>query len=256
MCVRACGRSRNRCFCSCRRSRYPLGHVGTCRGKCPHFHRLPCSVVRGYSVQGEESHPIMFPQPQREFDQNCVMHPAERKQNLQRLQRELKHLKEEPVPGVHATVRMRRLRCMAIGRDSFPCSSCRPVRIAAVVERSACACSTFLTADIAVVVRLLLLRLTCSSLILLVRGGCTGLRFSSAAVELPLMTKNYQLCCVCACRTNAAQTHVSSTTCCGRGSGSLPLVLTSRTALLARYSSVNCSLTQFMCVAAVASQHA
>mmetsp|Transcript_6302 Transcript_6302/g.9397 ORF Transcript_6302/g.9397 Transcript_6302/m.9397 type:complete len:221 (+) Transcript_6302:2-664(+) len=31
------------------------------------------------------------------------MHPAERKQNLQRLQRELKHLKEEPVPGVHAT---------------------------------------------------------------------------------------------------------------------------------------------------------
>ena len=34
------------------------------------------------------------------------MHPAERKQNLQRLQRELKHLKEEPVPGVHATVRI------------------------------------------------------------------------------------------------------------------------------------------------------
>jgi hypothetical protein len=32
------------------------------------------------------------------------MHPAERKQNLQRLQRELKHLKEEPVPGVHAAV--------------------------------------------------------------------------------------------------------------------------------------------------------
>ena len=30
------------------------------------------------------------------------MHPAERKQNLQRLQRELKHLREEPVPGVHA----------------------------------------------------------------------------------------------------------------------------------------------------------
>ena len=32
------------------------------------------------------------------------MHPAERKQNLQRLQRELKHLREEPVPGVHAAV--------------------------------------------------------------------------------------------------------------------------------------------------------
>jgi hypothetical protein len=32
------------------------------------------------------------------------MHPAERKQNMQRLQRELKHLKEEPVPGVHAMV--------------------------------------------------------------------------------------------------------------------------------------------------------
>mmetsp|Transcript_10895 Transcript_10895/g.36767 ORF Transcript_10895/g.36767 Transcript_10895/m.36767 type:complete len:225 (-) Transcript_10895:58-732(-) len=31
------------------------------------------------------------------------MHPAERKQNLQRLQRELKKLKEEPVAGVHAT---------------------------------------------------------------------------------------------------------------------------------------------------------
>ena len=30
------------------------------------------------------------------------MHPAQRKQNLQRLQRELKHLREEPVPGVHA----------------------------------------------------------------------------------------------------------------------------------------------------------
>lgn len=33
------------------------------------------------------------------------MHPAERKQNMQRLQRELKLLKEEPVPGVHAMVR-------------------------------------------------------------------------------------------------------------------------------------------------------
>mmetsp|Transcript_10697 Transcript_10697/g.21405 ORF Transcript_10697/g.21405 Transcript_10697/m.21405 type:complete len:224 (+) Transcript_10697:286-957(+) len=30
------------------------------------------------------------------------MHQAERKQNLQRLQRELKALKEDPVPGVHA----------------------------------------------------------------------------------------------------------------------------------------------------------
>lgn len=38
------------------------------------------------------------------IDQQCVesMHPAQRKQNLQRLQRELKHLREEPVPGVHA----------------------------------------------------------------------------------------------------------------------------------------------------------
>ena len=34
----------------------------------------------------------------------ATMHPAERKQNLQRLQRELKHLREEPVPGVHAAV--------------------------------------------------------------------------------------------------------------------------------------------------------
>jgi hypothetical protein len=33
-----------------------------------------------------------------------TMHPADRKQNMQRLQRELKLLKEEPVPGVHAVV--------------------------------------------------------------------------------------------------------------------------------------------------------
>ncbi|KAJ1476747.1 ubiquitin-conjugating enzyme/RWD-like protein [Baffinella frigidus] len=30
------------------------------------------------------------------------LHPAERKQNMQRLQKELKMLKTEPVPGVHA----------------------------------------------------------------------------------------------------------------------------------------------------------
>lgn len=190
MCVRACGRSRNRCFCSCRRSRYPLGHVGTCRGKCPHFHRLPCSVVRGYSVQGEESHPIMFPQPQREFDQNCVMHPAERKQNLQRLQRELKHLKEEPVPGVHATVRMRRLRCTTIGRDSFPCSraplsssqNCRCCRALCMLDICDCRYCRRSTPALA------------SSHLLFPDFAAAAhnrsLKFASSAVGLPLMTKN------------------------------------------------------------------
>lgn len=36
--------------------------------------------------------------------EDAKMHPAERKQNLQRLHHELKRLKEEPVPGVHACV--------------------------------------------------------------------------------------------------------------------------------------------------------